>query len=120
MSAVFMTSLDVSMIKTEPERWELDSPLVFFSELVGEKITVPKGFTTDFASVPRVPVVYLLYANRGKKAAVIHDYLYRYKLYDRATCDAVFREALAADGEGFFISWAMWSGVRLFGWNYYS
>lgn len=120
MSACFLSDLDVSLLSTTPKRWRIDSPLVFFSEIIGGKITVPVGFNTDFATVPRVPIIYLLYAHRGMKAAAVHDYLYFYKLYDRSTCDAVFREALAADGEGCFVSWAMWSGVRLLGWHYYT
>lgn len=117
MSACFLSHLDCTFVGGET--WRLDSDLVFFSEQLGGKITVPAGFKTDFASVPRVPLAYLLYANRGRKAAVVHDYLYRYKLHDRKTCDAVFKEALAADGEGFFVSWAMFTGVRLFGWKFY-
>lgn len=119
MSACFLSDLDATLINEDPERWEIEKPLVFFSEIVGAKIIVPDGFETDFASVPRLPLVYLLCGNRGRKAATVHDYLYRYKLYDRETCDAVFREALSASGEGFFISWSMWSGVRLFGWKFY-
>lgn len=120
MSACFLSQLDCKLVDEQKGTWTLDSPLVFFSEILGGKVTVPAGFVTDFASVPRVPVAYLLYANRGRKAAVVHDYLYRRGEPDRETCDAVFREALAADGEGFFVSWAMWSGVRLFGWKFYA
>jgi hypothetical protein len=119
MSACFLTRLDVSLVDGCDDRWKLDSPLVYFSEIVGEKITVPSGFDTDFASVPRVPVFYLLYANRGKRAATVHDFLYRNRLFDRATCDAVFREALIAGGEGVVVSWAMWAGVRIGGFFLY-
>ena len=115
MSACFLSQLDVVLLDEQSGRWVIDSPLVYFSEVAGEKITVPKGFDTDFASVPRIPIAYLLYANRGRRAAVVHDYLYRIGYRTRATCDAIFREALLADGESLPVAWAMWAGVRVGG-----
>ena len=103
------------LVDEEAGRWKLDTPLVYYSEVVGGEITVPAGFDTDFASVPRVPIIYLLYANRGRRAAAVHDYLYRTGQFDRATCDAVFREALLATDYGVVVSLAMWAGVRVGG-----
>jgi len=40
-------------------------------------VTVPAGFYTDWASVPRLPWVYMKYGNTGHEAALVHDYLYR-------------------------------------------
>lgn len=115
MSACFLSQLDCILVDEKSGTWVLDSPLIYHSEIIGGKITVPEGFSTDFASVPRVPVVYVLYANRGRKPAVVHDYLYRLGKATRAICDAVFREALIADGESFPVAWAMWAGVRIGG-----
>jgi hypothetical protein len=39
-------------------------------------ITVPVGFETDLASVPRLPLVYIALAGKGPKSAVVHDYAY--------------------------------------------
>ena len=115
MSACFLSQLDCILVDEQQGTWMLDAPLIYFSEIIGGKITVPEGFSTDFASVPRVPFVYLLYANRGRKAAVVHDYLYRTGSAVRSVCDAVFREALIADGESLPVAWAMWAGVRIGG-----
>ena len=115
MSACFLSQLDCILVDEQSGTWVLDADFTYFSEIIGGKITVPKGFSTDFASVPRIPVVYLLYANRGRKAAVIHDYLYRTGSAIRSICDAVFREALIADGESLPVAWAMWAGVRIGG-----
>lgn len=115
MSACFLSPLQTALIDEQDGRFKLVSPLIYFSEILGGKITVPEGFDTDFASVPRLPVVYVLYANRGRRAAVVHDFLYRNGMFERSTCDAIFREALRAGGENFFVSWAMWAGVRLGG-----
>lgn len=115
MSACFLSPLDAILIDEQSGTWALDSPLVYFSEIIGGRITVPKGFETDLSSVPRLPFIYLLYANRGCKAAVVHDYLYRTGSAIRSVCDAVFREALIADGESLLVAWAMWAGVRIGG-----
>ncbi len=40
-------------------------------------ITVPAGFYTDFASIPRLPILYGKLGNRFHEEAVIHDYVYR-------------------------------------------
>jgi len=60
----------------------------------GWTYTVPKGFVTDFASIPRI--FWMVFPPIGKyaRAAVIHDYLYRLKGCSRFTADAVFREAM--------------------------
>lgn len=115
MSACFLSPLDVVLVDDQAGTWRIDSPLVYFSEVIGGWITVPTGFQTDFASVPRVPLLYVLYANRGRRAAAVHDHLYRTGSATRAICDTVFREALIADGESWPVAWAMWAGVRIGG-----
>lgn len=115
MSACFLSPLDATLINDRDGIWVLDTPLVFHSEIAKNKITVPAGFDTDFASVPRVPIIYVLYADRNRKAATLHDFMYRTRKYKRAKCDAIFREAMLADGESAPIAWAMWAGVRLGG-----
>lgn len=115
MSACFLTDLDCTLVDDRDGLWRLDAPLVFFSEVADGKIEVPAGFTTDFASVPRLPLIYALYGDRNRKAATLHDYLYRNKTHPRSICDAVFREAMRADGESWPVAFAMWLGVRVGG-----
>jgi hypothetical protein len=78
---------------------------------------VPSGFITDYASVPRAPLTYLLFGGRGNAAAVVHDYLYQIHLPEvgKATADNVFREALGALGYNAATCWAMYKAVDLFG-----
>ena len=115
MSACFLTPLDCTLVDDRDGLWRLDSPLVYFSEICKGKIDVPVGFTTDFASVPRLPFIYALYGDRNRKAATLHDYLYRNKVFTRAKCDAIFREAMRSDGESWPVAFAMWLGVRVGG-----
>ncbi len=75
------------------DSWRLLEPLIFESAIVGT-VLVPAGFTTDFASVPRLPVAYLLAGDAADAAAVVHDYLYRTAVVERSSADDVFAEAM--------------------------
>ena len=112
----FLTPLNVSQINDG--EWLLLSDLVYRSDILGV-ITVPLGFVTDFASVPRLPGAYWLAGGKATKEAVIHDYLYRTRTGTRAQADAVFLEAMELNGQARWRRWLMWAGVRLFGWKAY-
>ena len=62
----------------------------------GETITVPSGFITDFASVPRL--LWGIFPRWGKygNAAVVHDYLYwvQEEKYPRKKVDEIFLEGM--------------------------
>lgn len=93
-------------------QWILAEPLIYQSDVALETFTVPAGFQTDLASVPRLPLVYLLAGDCAREAAVVHDWLYSTHLVDRATADAVLREASAVTGVPAWRRWLMWMGVR--------
>jgi hypothetical protein len=76
-------------------------------------IEVPAGTLTDLASVPRwLPYAYAIFGGRGRKAAVLHDWLCRNGV-DRKFADAVFWGALVAE-EGPVVASAMWTAVRAY------
>lgn len=79
--------------------WNLTAPLVYKSSLVRKLIEVPTGFSTDFASVPRLPMMYALFGGRYATPAVLHDYICRQRLYARPKCDLIFLEAMNAQNE---------------------
>ncbi len=91
--------------------YQLHEDFVYFSDLLQRDVVVPKGYLTDFASVPRVPLAWWLTGGHGNRAAVIHDYLCG--TIDRATADKVFREALATSGTPGWRTWVMYVGVRI-------
>jgi len=102
--------------------WTLTKPLIYASEYLNEIITIPAGFDTDLASVPRVPVVYACWGGRAHHGAVVHDYLYRVDskpVVSRSDADKIFLEAMAVRGKPFFIRWFMYCGVRLGGFGAY-
>lgn len=103
--------------------WRLEHPLAFVSDTVG-LIQVPPGFLTDLASVPRLPLMFLLFGSTATRPAVVHDWLYDRQRVEgraitRAQADDVFCEASDADGQPAWRSRVMWSGVRAGGWAHW-
>lgn len=86
----------------------------------GELLTlkVPAGFTTDLASVPRIPGAYLLFGNKARRAAILHDWLYS-EHWPREWADSVFYRAMANEVNK-ASAWAMWLAVRVGGASYYA
>jgi len=81
----------------------------------GEKITIPAGFHTDFASVPRIFWVFISPVDTHGKAAVLHDYLYRKELYPRHICDKIFKEAMKSISVPRWKVFLIYWNVRIFG-----
>ena len=116
MSA-FLTALRVEQISDD--EWRLLRALVYQSDRLERVLIVPRGFVTDFASVPRLPFVFWLAGGKATKAAVVHDFLYRKSGVTRADADAVFAEAMKATGQAAWRRGLMWAGLRLGGWVAY-
>ena len=120
MKSQFITPLLASQISESD--WQLAAAFSYDSELLGRLVTVPVGFVTDFASVPRVPLAYWLVGGVGNKAAVIHDYLYRTCFLGadkRIDADKTFKEALGVLNIAAWRCEGMYLGVRAFGWKFY-
>jgi hypothetical protein len=95
-----------------------------------EVITVPAGFVTDLASIPRPIWSFFPPDGPWVKGAIIHDFLYytqgtgdwhgrrgivRERPYTRAESDHILREAMADRGIGVWARFVIWSAVRLGG-----
>lgn len=119
---MFRSTLDIRL--RGYKKWETLAPLVYESPVAQRTIVVPAEFITDLASVPRLPLAYLLAGDRVPGPAVVHDYLYQLDTWeDRALADAVFLEAMAVDqpalgfeAESKVIRGLIWSAVRAGGW----
>lgn len=114
--ARFLSDLNVKELADG--RWELQQSLLYQSDdrEIGV-VVVPIGFETDFASVPRLPLMFWLLGDRARKAAVVHDYLYRTEKFSRRVADATFYEAARAEGVDLPSSFLFWLGVRVGGWT---
>lgn len=81
----------------------------------GDVITVPAGFRTDFASVPRVLWTIVPPVGLYGKAAVVHDYLYILQDRTRLEADRIFLEAMEVLGVPKIQRTLMYQAVRLGG-----
>lgn len=97
--------------QVDSTHWRLLSTFRYDSAVAQARIVVPAGFVTDFASVPRLPIAFLLFGDMAQAAAVIHDWLYTTGLFAKAIADSVFYEAMRASGIGFWRARVMYWGV---------
>lgn len=103
-------------IKDRP--WELLQNFRFYSAILGKVITVPKGYRTDFASVPRFFWRIIPPYGRYAKAAVAHDWLCDLRGstgIDSATTHKVFLEAMEILEVPAWKRTVMYRAVRWFG-----
>lgn len=80
-----------------------------------ETITVPLGFVTDFASIPRAFWALLPRWGKYGTAAVVHDYLYWDQSLDRKKVDDIFLEGMEVLEVGKWTRMTIYNAVRLFG-----
>jgi len=102
----------------DTENWWLEGDLVYQSELLGEdgnpiKVTVPDGYQTDLASIPRIFRMLFVKNGKHRPAAVPHDYLCRLGLeFPRRVADKIFLEAMKVCGVSRWQRYPMYWAVR--------
>ncbi|MBS0328208.1 MAG: DUF1353 domain-containing protein [Proteobacteria bacterium] len=117
----------LAQMKTDRALYQLQGPFTFESTVLG-KVTVPLGFLTDFASIPRAALWYIDDDDPGILfASIIHDFLYKQagqledgRKYTREGADMVLREGMQVCGARKDQCAAVYAAVRLFGgshWN---
>lgn len=95
--------------------WELLEPMLFESEQFGD-VVIPAMFRTNYASVPRMPLIFLLAGDRAHKEAALHDWIYTTRTMPREDADALFLEALLLNPLiSRPLAYAMHRAVRWFG-----
>lgn len=100
------------------DQWIVRRPLVWATRSDKlDAITVPKGFVTDLASVPRFLRDRKAFDVNGasRRPAVLHDFLYATGLGGKDFADNLFRLALRAEGVGAVNAWLFYQAVHLFG-----
>ncbi|MDB5429352.1 MAG: hypothetical protein JWP35_468 [Caulobacter sp.] len=128
---VLLDNRDAPSIRAGRSLWALRDDLAYQTgDDPSDVITVPAGFVTDLASIPRA--VWSFYPPDGPwvKAAIIHDFLYdtegsghwhkrrgitRAEPYSRAESDAILKEGMADRSIGAWEQFVIWAAVRVGG-----
>ena len=103
------------------ERWQLTKPILHYTR-DGRTLYIPRGFVTDFATVPKWLRWLFPKGQDDKLAFVIHDYLYTIgkTKEDRKEADKEMRHVQKSLGANKLRYTFMYLGVRLFGWYYFN
>lgn len=113
---LFLSRLVVSPV-SDGMRWVLTDPFEFHCRIDGNthRIVVPRGFLTDFASVPLPLRLVLPPWGRYGFASVVHDWLYWEQSLPRETADVLLLEGMRTLRVRVPVRWAIYVGVRAFG-----
>jgi hypothetical protein len=96
--------------------WILDKDMVWNIGNTEDSITVPAGFVTDYASIPRfLWSLGLSPYERYSRAAIIHDYLYWTQVCTKAQSDRILLIAMKESAVERFDEVAVYNGVVLGG-----
>ncbi|RAV06851.1 hypothetical protein DQP55_23425 [Mycolicibacterium sp. GF69] len=96
------------------DEWRTTQPLEFDGP--NRQFEVPTDFATDLVSVPGAVAWFVPRAGRYARAAVLHDYLWRFPDRtgcDRRSADHRFRLQMQRDGVSLLRRWIIWATVRL-------
>lgn len=103
-------------------RFELLTARAFWCARIGRTVIVPKGFVTDFASVPWFAWPLLPPLGSYAPAALLHDYVYFLKgrltesvILSRKEADILFRDIMIDLGVGGITRRMIYGAVRMGG-----
>lgn len=102
-----------------PDLWDLGAPLVWADGVYGT-LTVPVGFRTDLASIPRLfrNLPFLDPDGLSRRPATTHDYLYGSpagRRLGKAFADDFLYDALISEGVSKSAAAAFYAAVHYFG-----
>jgi len=112
----FVGDSNPSVRQLDDRNWRVIDGLTYRGNV--DEFVVPAGMHTDFASVPRVVVWFLPRYGRYTRAAILHDYLWCYRVADgeeritRRDADGLFRRVMRELEVPFLRRWIMWAAVR--------
>lgn len=101
---------------------QLTADLEYFDDSIGV-IVVPKGFKTDFATIPRIFWSIIAPIGKWTLPSVLHDYLYDcgYKYgISRKKADKIFYDAMIKSHVARITANVMWCCVRAFARKHYN
>ncbi|ECP4145705.1 DUF1353 domain-containing protein, partial [Salmonella enterica] len=87
----------------------------YLSDDNSDIISVPAGFITDLATIPRIFWTILPPDGKYAKAAIIHDYLYDNALRTKKEADLIFLDGMTVLGVPKWKRTVMYWAVGVFG-----
>jgi hypothetical protein len=112
----FLSKLRVEEADATGRRWRFSDVLHYVGRYIS--VTIPIGYVTDWATVPRLMWPIVPPTGKYNKATGVHDYLIT-EFLDKglpdvtsAQVDAEFRHAMRDCGVRLTLRWVMWAGVR--------
>lgn len=91
-----------------------------YTSLSGASFTIPRGFITDLASIPKPAQAVMSIDDETRMPAALHDWLYCNQQLPRSEADALLLEALERAGSWWLKRRTIWSAVRTGGWVYFN
>lgn len=113
-----MISLNAPIVMQHPanvNNWILCAPYRY-NDGAGEK-EIPKGFVTDFASIPRLFWNLISPTQLGDVGPIKHDWTYRNGIGTREAADKQFLRDMEADNIGWWRRKSAYRLVRIWGWR---
>jgi hypothetical protein len=98
-------------VREDGRYWRLTEPLTYRG--ARDTWTVPAGFRTDLASVPRLLTPLVPTSGEHNRAAVLHDYLCRQPQVSYRDADEVLRIVATQLGVARTRVWLLYAGVRV-------
>lgn len=102
---------------------ELTKELTYKHKSSGKTFVVPKGFKTDFASIPRIFWTIIAPVGKHTLPSVLHDYLYEHGAslgVSRKEADKIFWDAMIESHVAQITANVIWFCVRVFGFRRYN
>jgi len=108
----------LTVTKIDARKWKVERSFIYIIDFEDalESIEIPKGFITDFASVPRAFWMVIPPDGKYTQAAVLHDFLYFTQTHTRKEADKIFLEAMAVLNVPWWKRRTMWLAVRMASW----
>ena len=116
----FLTGKWIDIHQIDRKNWALDQKMVWQGNPKhgGDIITIPRGFITDFASIPKIFHSWMGPMGIYMRAAILHDWLLRLlrmgmSKVSARDIDGIFRKVCQDEGVNVFLARQLWVGVRL-------
>lgn len=101
MKSAFLSPLRVELVdpyySDGTGLWRYIDPFLYRSEFLRKTIEI--SGTTDFGSVPKLPLIYATFGNRYHRSTGVHDHLCHIPGVQRKHADRVFLEAMRVENE---------------------